>query len=136
MDIIHQFESETIADDEGVWVIALEKPLLITQSVAKQISMFYEFGVLKSCNQTMCEMYGFSHPEQLIGARLGDLLPATQSNLEYLSAFIISNYDLHDAESKETDKDGKTIYFLNSLKGIIKDGILVAAKGRQKLLKK
>lgn len=136
MDIKHQFEGEIIADDEGVWVITLEKPLLTALSVAQQISMFYEFGVLKSCNQTMCEMYGFSDPEQLIGARLGDLLPATQSNLEYLSAFINSNYDLNDAKSRETDKDGKPIYFLNSLKGIIKDGILIAAKGRQKLLKK
>ncbi len=136
MDIKHQFEGETIEDDEGIWVITLEKPLLITLSVAQQISMFYEHGILKSCNQTMCEMYGFSEPEQLIGTRLGDLLPATQSNLEFLEAFIRSNYDLRDAESRETDKDGKSVYFLNSMKGIVKDGILIAAKGRQKLLKK
>ncbi len=136
MDIINQFEGETIEEDEGIWVVTLEKPLLVELSVAQQISMFYEYGVLKGCNQTMCEMYGFSEPEHLIGTRLGDLLPATQANLEFLEAFIRSNYDLKDAESKETDKDGKSVYFLNSMKGIVKDGILIAAKGRQKLLKK
>ena len=136
MDIKHQFEGETIEEDEGIWVIILEKPLPITLSVAQQITMFYEYGVLKSCNQTLCEMYKFTEPEQLIGARLGDLLPATQSNLEYLEAFIRSNYDLQDAVSKETDNDGKTIYLVNSLKGILKDGNIIAAKGRQKLLKK
>lgn len=136
MDIKHQFEGEFIEENEGIWVITLEKPLSIKLSVAQQITMFYENGVLTGCNQTMCEMYGFAEPEQLIGARLEDLLPATQSNLEFLEAFIKSNYDIKDAESKETDKDGKSVYFLNSMKGIIENGILVAAKGRQKLLKK
>ena len=136
MDITHQFEGENIEEDEGIWVITLEKPFLVELSVPQQISMFYEYGVLESCNQTMCEMYGFSEPSQLIGTRLGDLLPATQSNLEFLEAFIRNNYDLKDAESKETDKVGKSVYFLNSMQGIVKDGIFFAAKGRQKLLKK
>ena len=62
MDIKHQFEGEFIEENEGIWVITLEKPLSITLSVAQQITMFYENGVLTGCNQTMSRCMGLRNP--------------------------------------------------------------------------
>lgn len=136
MDILQYFKGEIISDDEGLWIITLENSIETQLSVANQINLFYRDGILSACNVKMAQMYGFENPSEIIGTRLGDLLPSNPSNLEYLSAFINSNYNLIDAESKEIDKDGKVIYILNSLQGIIENGKLIAAKGRQKLIKK
>ncbi len=136
MNILHYFKGETIAENEGIWIMTLENPIPTHLSVANQIDLFYKDAVLSDCNNAMAEMYGFNNPQEVIGARLGDLLPSNPGNLEFLSAFITSNYNLIDAESKEIDKDGKVIYILNSLQGVFENGNLIAARGRQKLIHK
>ena len=75
-------------------------------------------------------MYGYSKAGELIGARLGDMMPRSDpQNLEYLRAFIRSGYRLTDAESHEVDREGNERYFLNNLIGFISEGRLQARLG-------
>jgi hypothetical protein len=57
-------------------------------------------------------MYGYCAPEELVGARLRDLLPSSVlKNVEYFKSFVRSKYRLNDAESQEVDRQGNTKYF-------------------------
>ncbi|MDZ8087592.1 MAG: PAS domain S-box protein [Nostoc sp. DedQUE12b] len=118
---------------EGIWCMELEIPISPDCSEEEQIQHFYQYGYLAECNNVMAQMYGCSHAEEIIGARLGDFVVASDPhNIEYLRNFIRSNYRLIDAESHEIDKQGNSKYFLNNLVGIVENGLLVRAWGTQR----
>ncbi|HKQ99547.1 MAG TPA: PAS domain S-box protein, partial [Pyrinomonadaceae bacterium] len=118
---------------EAIWRFELEEPVSIDLSVAEQIEHCYRYGYLAECNDAMAAMYGFRHAEEIVGARLGDLLVhEDERNVDYLRAFIQSGYRLTEAESHETDRDGNPKYFLNNLVGIIEGRKLLRAWGTQR----
>ena len=81
----------------------------------------------------MAPMYGYERAEEIVGARLADLLPSSiPENVEYLEAFVRSGYRMVDAESFEVDREGNARYFLNNLTGIVEDGFLVRAWGTRR----
>jgi hypothetical protein len=60
----------------------------------------------------MARMYGWSAPEELVGARLGSLLPSSiPENVEHFKGFVRPNYQLNDTESQEVDEQGNIKYF-------------------------
>lgn len=118
---------------EGIWRFELEKPLLITTDEQSQIEHLYQYAYLAECNLVMAQMYGFSEIEEVVGVRLGELLPSSDPrNLDYLLNFIRSGYRLSDAESYEVDRFGNAKYFANNLVGIIQDHYLLRAWGNQR----
>ena len=118
---------------EGIWRFELQDPVTVDLSEDAQIERFYRHAYLAECNYSMARMYGFSRPEEIVRARLGDLLPrSVPENVEYLRAFIRSGYRLTDAESQEVNRHGDTKYFSNNLTGIIEEGSLVRAWGTQR----
>ncbi|MBS1795400.1 MAG: PAS domain S-box protein [Acidobacteria bacterium] len=118
---------------EGVWRIELERPVPVDLPADEQIELFFRYSVLAECNEAMARMYGFAAAGELVGARLGELLPPEdQNNIDYLRAFIASNYRLENAESREIDRDGRPKIFLNNLTGIIENGSVVRAWGTQR----
>lgn len=133
MDISTFFKDRTILPEEGVWLIIIKVPVDINRTIAEQIDHIYKYSSMSDCNITMAKMYGFKDVESFIGVRLGDLLPPTPFNLEYLSNFISNHYKITDAVSKEIDLDGKPLYFSNSLEGIFNaDEQLIGAAGIQR----
>ena len=93
----------------------------------------YRLGYLAECNDAMARMYGFSSAAEIVGSRLGDLLPQSDPhNVEFLRNFIRGGYRLDEVESHELDRDGNPKFFLNSLVGFVKDGCLVRAWGTQR----
>jgi len=118
---------------EAIWRIEMAEPVQVNLPVDEQIERFYQSAFLAECNQAMARMYGYELSEEIIGARLGDLLVREdQSNIEYLRAFVNSNYRLEDAESHELDRDGNPKFFLNNLIGIVENGFLTRAWGTQR----
>jgi diguanylate cyclase (GGDEF)-like protein/PAS domain S-box-containing protein len=118
---------------EAIWRFELEKPVQINSAEDEQIDQFYECTYLAECNDVMAQMYGYSHAEELVGTRLGDLLVRSDpKNTDYLRAFIRSGYRLVDAESHEVDKYGQRRFFSNNLVGIVENGLLVRAWGSQR----
>lgn len=118
---------------EGIWRFELEQPLPVQLPVEEQIDRFYAHAYLAECNDAAARMYGFQRAAELIGTRLGDVMPRSDPlNLEYLRAFVRSNYRLTDAESHEVDREGNERYFLNNLIGITSNGLLHRAWGSQR----
>jgi PAS domain S-box-containing protein len=118
---------------EAIWRFEVEVPLSIHCSEAEQIQHFYAHSYLAECNQVMAKMYGVASVQELLGAKLSDLLvPSDPRNLEYLHNFICSGYRLVDAESYEVDQQGNSKIFLNNLIGIVEDEKLVRVWGTQR----
>jgi two-component system, cell cycle sensor histidine kinase and response regulator CckA len=118
---------------EGVWRFELEEPVSIDLSPDDQIERFYTHAYLAECNDVVAKMYGFAKAAELVGARLGDILPRSdRENLEYLRRFIESGYRLTEAESREFDRDGTRRYFLNNLIGIVSNRHILRAWGSQR----
>ena len=118
---------------EAIWCFESPEPMPINLSEERQIKYLMEIGSLTECNDTMARMYGFECAEQLLGAKLKDLLdPADPTNIEYLRSFIRSNYRLVNAASHEIDKEGKSKYFLNNMIGIVEGEKLVRVWGTQR----
>src|SRR5918999_453326 len=92
---------------EGIWRFELEEPIPTDLTPDEQVERFYRHGYLAECNNAMARMYGFDRAEEIVGARLGDLLPSSiPENVEYLKTFVHSGYQLTDAESQEVDRHG------------------------------
>ncbi len=117
---------------EGIWRCELEEPVPAELPAEEQVDRFYRHAFLAECNRGMARMYGLSEPAELIGSRLNDLLPRSDShNVEYLRSFVRSGYRLSGAESHELDREGKTKYFLNNLIGVLENGRLMRVWGTQ-----
>jgi PAS domain S-box-containing protein len=118
---------------EAVWRFELDLPVSIDLPVDAQVEHFYKYGYLAECNDMMAQMYGLTRAEEVIGTRLEQLVPPSNSqNIDYLKAFIQSGYRLIDAESQEPDLEGNTKCFLNNLIGIVEEGQIRRAWGSQR----
>jgi PAS domain S-box-containing protein len=111
---------------EGICRVALEEPVPTSLAPDDQVECFYYHGYLAECNDAMAQMYGYARAEELVGARIGDLLPSSiPENVEYLRAFVRSGYRLTDAESHEIDRHGNTKYFSNNSTGLVENESLL-----------
>lgn len=118
---------------EAVWCMEIDPPCPINLPTAGQIEHFYAHGYLAECNDVMARMYGYNVAAEMVGARMGDLMPRSNpDNQAYLSAFIQSNYRLTDGESQELDIEGNSRTFLNNLVGIVQNNDIVRAWGTQR----
>lgn len=118
---------------EGVWRVELEEPLPLGLPEDAQIDHFYTYAVMGECNDAMARMYGLAEASDLVGVRLGDLLPRSDPhNVEYLRSWVRNRYRLIEAESHERDVHGRDRYFLNNFIGIIESGKLLRAWGSQR----
>lgn len=118
---------------EGIWRFELERPIKISLPVKKQIDYFYEYAYLAECNDIVAKMYGYKKAKDIIGWRLNTfLIRENKQNIDYLTAFITSNYRLSEVESQEKDAHGELKFFLNNLVGIVDNGYLIRAWGTQR----
>src|SRR5215216_5506850 len=118
---------------EGIWRFELEEPVPTALTPGEQIERFYQHGYLAECNDAMARMYGYAQAQEIVGARLSDLLPSSiPENLQYLRAFIRSGYRLVDAESQEVGRHGNTRHFSNDLTGIVENESLLRVWGTQR----
>jgi PAS domain S-box-containing protein len=118
---------------EAIWCFESPEPMPINLSEERQIKYLMEISCLTECNNTMARMYGLESAEQLLGAKMKNLLdPSDPANIEYLRSFIRSNYRLVNATSHEIDKNGEPKYFLNNMIGVVEGERLVRLWGTQR----
>src|SRR5215212_3335044 len=118
---------------ESIWRFELKEPCPTDLAPDEQVEHFYRHGYLAECNDVMARMYGYTRAQEIVGARLGNLLPPSiPENVEYLKDFVRSGYRLADAESQEVDRHGNTKYFLNNLTGIVENESLLRVWGTQR----
>jgi PAS domain S-box-containing protein len=118
---------------EGIWMCRMDEPVSVDLPIDEQVEMFFEYGYFSDCNDTMVEMYGLDSPDDIIGQPLSAVLtPEESQNVAYLKAFVEQDYALIDAETVEYDSEGNRHYFLNNLRGVIRDGMIQQAWGTQR----
>ncbi|MGB7623609.1 MAG: PAS domain S-box protein [Terriglobia bacterium] len=118
---------------EGIWRFEAQSPVPVHLPIDEQIELFFQNGYLAECNDVMAQLYGFSAAQEMIGTRIGDLLPRSdERNVETLRQFIRSGYRLSEAETLELTREGDPRNFLNNLVGIIEQGSLVRVWGTQR----
>src|SRR5690349_7502982 len=82
---------------EGIWLCELEQPVPTDLPEDTQIDAFYRDAYLAECNDAFARMYGLTRAEEIVGARLSDLLIREDPNNDaYLRAFIRSGYRLEN----------------------------------------
>lgn len=128
-----RYKSFVSLSTEGIWRAELTAPVSIQLPVHKQVEAIFYYAYLAECNDAMARMYGYERAEQLTGIKVREILvPDDARNHDYLAAFVSSNYQLTGAESHEIGADGQSVYFLNSLIGVVENGFLVRGWGTQR----
>jgi PAS domain S-box-containing protein len=127
-----RYRSFIANSSEGIWRFEAEEPIDTSLPIDVQIESFFKCGYLAECNDAMARMYGHRWAEEVIGLRLGDLLPASEpANVISARRFIENGYRLQDVVSIELDKDGQRMYFMNNVAGVVENGFLLRAWGTQ-----
>ena len=128
-----RYRSFVVNSSEGIWRLDVEEPIDVKLPAEEQISLFYKYGYLAECNDTMARMHGYHRADDVIGLRFGDSKftshPASTSAMRKL---IANNYRLLDLETAQFDKEGGTRYFSSNLIGIIVNGLLLRVWGVQR----
>ncbi|MDQ3754622.1 MAG: PAS domain S-box protein, partial [Acidobacteriota bacterium] len=117
---------------EPIWRFEFDPPIPVNLSENEQLEQFYRAGHLAECNNVLARIYGFSEASEIEGVQLGDLLPRTEKNVEFLRACIRSGYSVADVESEEIDRTGRKRSFLNNLVGMVEGGRLLRVWGTQR----
>lgn len=122
----YRFIVENTSD--GIWRIELTEPMPLTLSEDEQVEWYFHHAVMKQCNLELARMYGYESAEDVIGLPIHVILPF-ETNVELTRQFIRAQYRLVDAESRIRHRDGRDLYFLNNMIGIIEDGKLLGQWG-------
>jgi len=117
---------------EGFYLVEWDKPIPVELPIETQLGLLYR-GRIVECNDVFAGMYGFDGAKQMIGRSVLELHGSDDDpeNVAFLRACIESGYELRGVISKETDREGRTVWFSNSLVGIVRDGKLLRVWGTQ-----
>jgi PAS domain S-box-containing protein len=117
---------------EGIFCQEFDEPVPIDLPAEKLIATVKDHLYLTFCNDAFVKMYGYSHPEEMQGAKAGDLIDFNDpNNIAYIKSFIKNGFKTIGSESHEKDRDGNSRYFINNAIGIIEDGLLKRIWGTQ-----
>ncbi len=115
--------------EEGTWGARIDPPVPITLATREQVRRIIAHGVITECNEVGARQMGFAGAVDWIGRRAEEFFPENELNVRYLEAFVEGGYALRDHESHDGKQDGRDRWFLNNLRGVVKDGSLVALHG-------
>jgi PAS domain-containing protein len=92
---------------EAIWRFECEESIPTSLPEDEQIDRMYRVAYLAECNEAMARMYGFDRPADVIGARVGQMMPReVQANVDYLRAFIRSGYRCTRPSRKSATRTG------------------------------
>jgi PAS domain S-box-containing protein len=117
---------------EGIWRMEFDPPGDTAMPVEPQVDWAYRHGRLVECNDAMARMYGLNRAEELVGKTLDFMLPESPEAREYVASIIRAGYRATDTESVERDAAGNTVYFSNSMTGLVENGRLLRMWGTQR----
>ena len=120
----------------GIWRAEYRQPIPINLPVSEQIDLLLDTGIITECNDFMSKMYGHNISTDLIGRRIRDFY-YMENNFDeertraLMQSFVLNNYRISNAESKELDRSGAVRYMLNNNIGVVENGCLIRTWGVQ-----
>jgi PAS domain S-box-containing protein len=117
---------------QGIWRLDLETPAPADWPLSKLVEHCRKHAYMTDCNDMMAHMYGLKSRDEMIGMRLESLMNMDDPHqLEYFQNFIRNGFRIENAETQEHDVNGRRLYFLNNMTGIIEGGLLKRVWGTQ-----
>jgi len=128
-----RYRSFVANSSEGIWRFEIEQPIDISLPAEEQIALFYQHGYLAECNDAMARMYGHSCADEILGARFGDfLLASNPTSLATMRKFMANGYQLQNLDKIEVDKSGAQKRFVTNVVGVVINGRLLRLWGTQR----
>ena len=118
---------------EGIWRMEFQPPVDTTLPEDEQVDALLRTGRFAECKEASGRLSGLPSPADVIGRGLDMVMdPALAQVREYLLALVRSGYRADDVQSLEHDREGRPLWFANSLSGVVEEGLLVRAWGTQR----
>jgi PAS domain S-box-containing protein len=115
---------------EGIWRFTVHPGVRTSGPVQKQAEAILERGVLVECNAAFARLHGFTAPADVVGLPLSKLLDGSHDEqVQFLARSIRSGYRMLDLEAATRDRQGRTIWTLNNVVGVVARGNLVGGWG-------
>ncbi len=120
----------------GIWRAEYRQPIPVNLPVSEQVELLLDTGIITECNDFMSKMYGYNVSADLIGRRIRDFYYMEnnfdeEKTRELMQSFVVNNYRISNAESKELDKSGTVRFMLNNNIGVVENGCLIRTWGVQ-----
>ncbi|HEX4876052.1 MAG TPA: PAS domain S-box protein [Chitinophagaceae bacterium] len=117
---------------EGIWMFESPEPIPVATDPRKVLEIWKKHSRLVLCNDNMARMYGYEKAEELTNAPLHQFVDfSDEERVDNIFRFIKNGFHLTSVETKEFDKNGNALYFLNSMSGIVENGFLLRVWGTQ-----
>ncbi|MEN8753280.1 MAG: ATP-binding protein, partial [Desulfobacterales bacterium] len=117
---------------EGIWRVDFDEPIDIDLPEDEQFELVHKHGYMAEANDAYAHSVGFEHGEELSGARIAEFCPrSVPKNVATVKNWIRGRYNITNAETVESYKDGITRVILNNSTSIIEDGRVVRVWGTQ-----
>jgi PAS domain S-box-containing protein len=119
---------------EGIWFLAFDAPIPVHLPEEEQVKLIYKNGYVAECNDVLAQMYGYHSSAEMTGVRLMDLQEGKSLdpfNYQATLKLVREQYRSGNRETREVNRFGEPVYFLNSAVGVIKDECLTGLWGTQ-----
>jgi PAS domain S-box-containing protein len=117
---------------EGIFCQELDLPIPVDLPEEEQVQRILHQSYLAECNDALARMYGMSRAT-FVGKRLTETVDAENPvNMELTRDYVRGGYRVVDRESREIDPQGNCKIFLNSMIGIVENGMLMRTWGIQR----
>ena len=118
---------------EGIFRQDLDAPIPVDLPEDELVHRILHDSYLAECNDAIAKMYGLSSQQEFVGKRLTDTLdPNDPHNVELTREYIRSGFRVLERESHEVDMQGNPKIFVNSMIGIVENGMLIRTWGIQR----
>ena len=118
---------------EGIFREDMDAPVSIDLPEDELVRHILYDSYMAECNDAQAAMYGLKSGKEFVGKRLTEMLPPEDPhNIELTRDYIRSGFRILDRESHEVDIHGNPKVFLNSMIGVVENGMLVRTWGIQR----
>jgi PAS domain S-box-containing protein len=118
---------------EGIFRQDLDAPVPVELPEEELVRRILHESYLAECNDAIVKMYGLDSVQDFLGRRLIEFVdPNDPLIVELTQQYIRSGFRVVDRESYQTDVQGNSKIFRNSMIGIVEDGKLVRTWGIQR----
>ncbi len=117
---------------EGIFCQELDRPIPVDLAEEEQVHRILHESYMAECNDALARMYGLSCGD-FVGKRLTETVDAQDPvNIELTRNYVRGGYRVVDRESHEVDAQGNPKVFVNSMIGIVENGLLLRTWGIQR----
>jgi PAS domain S-box-containing protein len=110
---------------DGMWRLEFEQPVRTDLPVQEQIDRIDRYGYVAECNDAAARQCGLEKAEQLIGWRVGEILPHQNASMRDAAvALIRSGYRFSTVEVMPLDREGNPRYVMRTAWGVVENGVL------------